>query len=672
MTEDKFDFYVYKVKQKHGDVFDFTKANPNTVKDKMCVTCKKHNIDFETTFDSLIHNNGNCPVCSGKYRGTEDFIIKIKEIHGDKYDLSKVKYTNARSKVTVVCHEKDEFGDEHGEFEIRACNLLCGIGCPKCGGHYTYTLDEWKRKANKVHNGKYIYDKVTSTKIKDKIEIICPIHGSFFQTAGSHLQGCGCPECNGGTIGNKEEFVEKANEVHHGYYDYKNFIYVNRRTKGAVTCPIHGDFLIEPDKILHGVGCPKCKSSKLENILIARFNKENINYEYQSSVLKLGRQTVDFYLNGKNIIIECQGEQHYTPVRFTKKMTDDDAKNLFEERKRLDAEKYDKAKKLGIEIIYFVIPSYFIQNNVSIDLPFYKDKKVFTQVNELVEYINSIENYEVCDNFKKFVIDIKNHVTKDIVQLKNNMIKSKDFIIHFVPIEHNDRDSLNSISRMYRKKGINVIHVFEDEYINCRKIVISKLIHILKTNTSCKKVFARKCTIKEIKPIEAFEFLTKNHIQGPAKATVHLGAYYNETLVGVMSFLCGKNNAWELVRFASDNNYICCGIGGKLFNYFVNHYSYSEIKSFADKRWTYNSLDNIYTKLGFELDSTLMPEYRYYKIGCEDKTRHHKFGFRKQKLNKKYGLDMKMTELEMTKKLGYDRIWDCGLIKYIYKNPNYL
>ena len=59
----------------------------------------------------------------------------------------KWKYTNARSKVTVVCHEKDEFGDEHGEFEIRACNLLYGIGCPKCGGHYTYTLDEWKRKA---------------------------------------------------------------------------------------------------------------------------------------------------------------------------------------------------------------------------------------------------------------------------------------------------------------------------------------------------------------------------------------------------------------------------------------------------------------------------------------------------------------------------------------------
>lgn len=25
-----------------------------------------------------------------------------------------------------------------------------------------------------------------------------------------------------------------------------------------------------------------------------------------------------------------------------------------------------------------------------------------------------------------------------------------------------------------------------------------------------------------------------------------------------------------------------------------------------------------------------------------------------------------MTETEMAKELGYDRIWDCGLIKYVY------
>jgi hypothetical protein len=39
-------------------------------------------------------------------------------------------------------------------------------------------------------------------------------------------------------------------------------------------------------------------------------------------------------------------------------------------------------------------------------------------------------------------------------------------------------------------------------------------------------------------------------------------------------------------------------------------------------------------------------------------------------LNKKYGFPMTMTELEMTKELGYDRIWDCGLFKYVWRKEN--
>jgi hypothetical protein len=66
----------------------------------------------------------------------------------------------------------------------------------------------------------------------------------------------------------------------------------------------------------------------------------------------------------------------------------------------------------------------------------------------------------------------------------------------------------------------------------------------------------------------------------------------------------------------------------------------------------------------------MMPEYRYIKNG--EKIRHHKFGFRKHLLSKRYGLDINLTETEMTKELGYDRIWDCGLVKYIYKNPYYI
>ena len=62
------------------------------------------------------------------------------------------------------------------------------------------------------------------------------------------------------------------------------------------------------------------------------------------------------------------------------------------------------------------------------------------------------------------------------------------------------------------------------------------------------------------------------------------------------------------------------------------------------------------------------PEYRYFKNG--EIIRHHKFNFRKQVLHRKDGLSMALTETEMVKKLGYNRIWDCGLIKYVYTKTN--
>ena len=128
------------------------------------------------------------------------------------------------------------------------------------------------------------------------------------------------------------------------------------------------------------------------------------------------------------------------------------------------------------------------------------------------------------------------------------------------------------------------------------------------------------------------------------------------------------NEKWELTRFASDNGKICQGIGGKLFKHFIREYNPSEIKSFADRRWTINEESNVYIKLGFKFDGYLAPQYRYYNAKVDRYHRFHKFGFRKQILSKKYGFPLTMTETEMTEKLGYKKIWDCGLIKYVWTN----
>ena len=222
-----------------------------------------------------------------------------------------------------------------------------------------------------------------------------------------------------------------------------------------------------------------------------------------------------------------------------------------------------------------------------------------------------------------------------------------------------------------QKQGVGLIHIFEDEFFLKKDIVLNKLKHLLNTDKNIPKIYGRKCEVRKIYSHLSNKFLDTYHIQGKVSATVYYGAFYNDKLIGVMTFKTENNGNWELTRFASDYNYICCGVGGKLFKQFVKDYNPDTVKSFADRRWTINEKNNLYIQLGFEFDSYTPPSYTYYKPSVHRYQRFHKFGFRKQILLRKHPdiLSPEMTETEMVKKLGYDRIWDCGLIKYIWKKP---
>lgn len=217
------------------------------------------------------------------------------------------------------------------------------------------------------------------------------------------------------------------------------------------------------------------------------------------------------------------------------------------------------------------------------------------------------------------------------------------------------------------EKGIRLIHVFEDEYLEHKEIVLTKLLHIAGVSDKI-RLGARQCTVRQIETTDARSFLNNNHIQGYANATAHYGAYYNNSLVGVMSFTINnkETNKWTLSRFATLIDCSITGLGSKMLKHFIEENNVSEVITFLDRRWAGDSADNLYTKMGFVLDHTIPPDYRYTNgHGC----RLHKFGFRKRILNRKYGLPLTMTESEMTKELEYYKIWDCGLYCYVYTNP---
>ena len=197
---------------------------------------------------------------------TQKFIEKAHEIHGNKYDYSKVDYKKASEKVCIICHEKDEFGEEHGEFWQTPHDHLRNHGCPRCSGRGKLTKELFIKKANRIHNNKYDYSKVGYINTKSKVTIICPEHGEFQQTPDNHLSGQGCPKCryikaassHKYPVKSVEKFIEDAKKVHGNKYDYSKFKYINNKTKGIIICPEHGEFLQDPSNHLKGRGCPEC------------------------------------------------------------------------------------------------------------------------------------------------------------------------------------------------------------------------------------------------------------------------------------------------------------------------------------------------------------------------------------------------------------------------------
>ena len=220
--------------------------------------------------------------------------------------------------------------------------------------------------------------------------------------------------------------------------------------------------------------------------------------------------------------------------------------------------------------------------------------------------------------------------------------------------------------------NIQLIHIFEDEWKTKKDIIKSKLCHLLNVNgTKDKKIYARNCTIKEIDSNIKNEFLIKNHIQGKDKSSIKLGLFYDRTLVAVMTFgnlrrsmgfKTNKINEYEMYRFCVDTSSLVIGAGGKLLAYFIKNYTPARIISYADRRWSFKT-KSIYKTLGFNFLGVTPPNYWYLIHGYDQL--QYRYNFRKSELSKKLEVfDPTLSEWQNMKNNGYDRIWDCGHLKY--------
>lgn len=207
--------------------------------------------------------------------------------------------------------------------------------------------------------------------------------------------------------------------------------------------------------------------------------------------------------------------------------------------------------------------------------------------------------------------------------------------------------------------GIDLLHIFEDDWNNKKDIVKSIIKNKLKLITNT--IYARECTIKSIKLNECKEFLIKNHIQGYSRCAYKIGLFYKSELVSVMTFGNRRTNStieFELIRFCNKIDTIVIGGASKLFTFFIKNYNYSgKIVSYADASLFSGGL---YEKLGFSLAHLSKPNYYWVVNGI----RYHRFKYNKKKLVEKFNSDINKSESEIMSEMGYYKIWACGQYKY--------
>jgi len=204
--------------------------------------------------------------------------------------------------------------------------------------------------------------------------------------------------------------------------------------------------------------------------------------------------------------------------------------------------------------------------------------------------------------------------------------------------------------------GIDLITIFSDEWTTQRSIVQNIL--RAKLGSANRLVGARKCCVKIIARDASIKFYNEYHLLGsPTKLPVNVGLEYNNELVALMSFIKLTDKTYELIRFASKD--LISGGAGRLLSHFIKTYDPQSITSFSDNRY---SVGNLYKKLGFVQIGTVPPMQQYvenYSI------KHHKLSLSKYKLKHTYpNIDLSKTEWQILQELGYDRIWDCGKIKW--------
>lgn len=342
------------------------------------------------------------------------WLTKAKEIHGDKYDYSKTKYTGLHNKVTIIC-------PIHGKFNQRAfSHTVQKCGCRQCAQQANsrkqhngyYNSENFIKEAKRVHGDKYDYSLIKLDQWYNKYPIKCLKHGVFEQEWRAHVTAKhNCPSCakdarkkwiKDNVSLTTKEVITTLKSMYKDLLKYDRVEYTNVKTPIMLYCTKHNLWFIERyANLLRYIYCPQCckNPSKGERILNILLDRHRITYiqEYRIPGYKY---RYDFYLPNINLLIEYDGAHHFKPIW---KYGGED--HLVQVKKR------DKIKdKLASDHGYLL---FRFDHTVVKDLAevfciklyqyyqYYYKGKFYKDYKELAKDVNKSWNY-VLENYKKY------------------------------------------------------------------------------------------------------------------------------------------------------------------------------------------------------------------------------------------------------------------------------
>lgn len=479
-----------------------------------------------------------------------------------------------------------------------------------------FTTKDFIEQSRTVHGEVFDYSKVTYTTARDPVVIICPVHGEFEQIAHTHMRGRGCAKCSAKKMAVKRsmkiasEYIDRVKKVHGELYDLSLVRYSSAKEPVVVICGRHGRFEIRADVFESGSICPKC------------------SYE------KRGQDKADSFEE----FVDKGQRLHADLYRYPHQVY----KNAFT---HVDIE----CRTHGV---FSQIPNSHLSGN---GCP------------KCVHHVSSGEE-EIANFVRNMAPDLQTSV-RTIVPPKEIDMYSEQ---HQIGIEycglywHTENRGKNKTYHIEKldgclKKGINLITIFEDEWIHNTDKVQSRLTQLF--GATPQRIAARKCEIEIVSSSECSLFMNANHIQGADISSVRFGLRYHGELVSIMTFVkprFSKTYQWEMSRFCSKNGISITGAAGKLFSNFLREHNPSSVVTYADLRY---GRGYFYKHLGFKHSHDSNPNYWYVAPGST--IRESRMKYQKHKLIKE-GFDPGKSEWQIMQERGYDRIWDCGNAVWVW------